>query len=577
MRFTALLTVRARNDARNPLAIMLVLDSSGSMNAFDMNYRVSTGSLSGGVCTRQLLDVSGNDHNANNYGVAIGPPKHGSNSAAFSGQQYLEAPEAASLHADTLTISAWIYPTNLSRCNNGGNTCVIAGKESEYLLGVYFNGRVYFAIRNTSPGFNWTDANFIVSANTWTHVAFTYDGAMCRSYKNGVQAGAFACTGTITDASSALRIGARNGSYAASSVPTGPFVGNIDEFRVYDAALGVSDVLTLATSTTEPDANDLLLRYDFEDLSLDQNMPCFYRAPVLPGTNCNGGVISNNSIPASYTDFNSIATFNLSQADKNKIPAGSNLWISMDRGTPQQYASGVCSHIVLGNDIYKPPFLRVQKPTSPVTYYNFSTAYTQYLSQSQIPVGTQTVQVWNAASDPYNAADLNIYRYIQTPFVNIAGTVAVPASTFESEAKPQAPFSTDVAVSAQIFEAGPCTSSASWHRGPIPACARSPNALARRTSGTRSLAGLSARPTPAHLRCSPAGSTGARQIRSASSTGMRGRWPVQRASAVRPSCSLFLASGRAAQQAGQPDLRRQQSGSSLLLRAQPGYLCVRHQ
>ena len=67
-------------------------------------------------------------------------------------------------------------------------------------------------------------------ANTWTHLAVTYDRATLRLYVNGVQVASAAATGNIATSTNPLQIGGDSlyGQY---------FSGRIDEVRVYNRAL----------------------------------------------------------------------------------------------------------------------------------------------------------------------------------------------------------------------------------------------------------------------------------------------------------------------------------------------------
>jgi hypothetical protein len=68
-----------------------------------------------------------------------------------------------------------------------------------------------------------------VAANTWAHLAATYDGTTIRLYVNGVQVATGAQTAAISTSTSALAIGANfYGEY---------FNGLIDEVRIYNRAL----------------------------------------------------------------------------------------------------------------------------------------------------------------------------------------------------------------------------------------------------------------------------------------------------------------------------------------------------
>jgi hypothetical protein len=72
-------------------------------------------------------------------------------------------------------------------------------------------------------------------AGSWTHLAATYDGTWQRLYINGVEVAQRVQTGLIASSSSALRIG-------GDSVWKQYFQGRIDEVRIYNRALSVSEI-----------------------------------------------------------------------------------------------------------------------------------------------------------------------------------------------------------------------------------------------------------------------------------------------------------------------------------------------
>ncbi|HET8754993.1 MAG TPA: LamG-like jellyroll fold domain-containing protein [Solirubrobacteraceae bacterium] len=86
----------------------------------------------------------------------------------------------------------------------------------------------------------------LVPANTWTHLATTYDGATLRLYVNGTQVASRAQTGNIPASTGALRIG-------GNSVWAEWFAGLIDEVRVYSRALSAGEIQTdMATPIGAP-------------------------------------------------------------------------------------------------------------------------------------------------------------------------------------------------------------------------------------------------------------------------------------------------------------------------------------
>ena len=84
-------------------------------------------------------------------------------------------------------------------------------------------------------------------ANTWVHLAVTYNGSALILYVNGSQAATRAITGSIVTSSQALRIGgsALWGEY---------FAGRIDEVRIYNRALTASEIQTDMNTAVGPAA-----------------------------------------------------------------------------------------------------------------------------------------------------------------------------------------------------------------------------------------------------------------------------------------------------------------------------------
>ena len=106
-----------------------------------------------------------------------------------------------------------------------------------------------------------TDGRRADSLDRWTHIALTYDGAALRLYVNGSQASHRAIRGRIRRTTDPLWIGGNRpyGEY---------FQGVLDEVRVYDRALGPSEVraamsMPLANHAARSDAG-LVGAYGFD-------------------------------------------------------------------------------------------------------------------------------------------------------------------------------------------------------------------------------------------------------------------------------------------------------------------------
>jgi hypothetical protein len=164
------------------------------------------------------------------------------NALVFNGMtSWVTAADSASLDLTTaMTVEAWVFPTatlpqwvSLVSKEQAGSLAyfLYARGTSGPAQGVFTGGaeRILYA----------TGA---LTANTWTHVAATYDGAQQRLYVNGTQVAIRAQTGAIAASTLPLRIG--------GNTPYGNFfTGRIDEVRVYNRALTQPEI---AADMTRP-------------------------------------------------------------------------------------------------------------------------------------------------------------------------------------------------------------------------------------------------------------------------------------------------------------------------------------
>jgi hypothetical protein len=159
--------------------------------------------------------------------------KYGS-ALSFNGTSaWVTIADAASLHLTTgMTLEAWVRPTS----GSGWRSAIL--KETPGGLA----WSLYTANNGSRPvGYAHVDADVpvtgtaAVALNAWTHVALTFDGAALRLYVNGTLLSTTNLAGAMATSTSALRIGGNAvwGEY---------FKGLIDEVRIYNRALGVSEI-----------------------------------------------------------------------------------------------------------------------------------------------------------------------------------------------------------------------------------------------------------------------------------------------------------------------------------------------
>jgi chitodextrinase len=198
-----------------------------------------------------VADFSGNGNSGTIIGVTWTPDGKYGNALTFNGtSSRVDIPDSASLHLTSgMTLEAWVDPTSSP---NGWKDVVYKGNDNYYLESS--TNRMAPAGGGTFGGSNAnTYGTAAVTANVWTHLAVTYDGATLRLYVNGSLAGSQAKTGLLTTSTNMLQIGGDSifGQY---------FQGTIDEIRVYDGAIAQADIAadmatpidTSGTTDTQP-------------------------------------------------------------------------------------------------------------------------------------------------------------------------------------------------------------------------------------------------------------------------------------------------------------------------------------
>ncbi len=136
-----------------------------------------------------------------------------------------------------------MYPT----VAGGGEWPTIMRKEAPpglpYTFAYVLYGKVWSPTGPVRPGMRtFTTAGQAVSggsvlpANTWSHFAGTYDGTTLLVYINGMQVASLAATGALVNSSGLLSIGGNS----VSSIEY--FTGRLDEIRLYNRALSVSEI-----------------------------------------------------------------------------------------------------------------------------------------------------------------------------------------------------------------------------------------------------------------------------------------------------------------------------------------------
>ncbi len=180
-------------------------------------------------------DISGHDNTGTlQNGTTWNTTGKYGNSLTFDGSSsFVAIQDSNALDlTNSMTISAWIYPTSLSA---GINTILAKedGSSVSYDLianddtnvpQIYLGGSTYLRGTNQPP------------LNTWSYIAATFDGSTIKLYVNGVLISSSSFSGTLSASSNQLTIGKSPwGEY---------FQGRIDDVRIYNVVLSQSEIQT---------------------------------------------------------------------------------------------------------------------------------------------------------------------------------------------------------------------------------------------------------------------------------------------------------------------------------------------
>ncbi len=154
---------------------------------------------------------------------------------SFNGSSaVVNVPDSPSLHLTTaMTLEAWVRPASVS---GWWSDVIYKGDDNYYLMAASDNSsRPAVGGKFGSTSSTNVFAPSQLAANTWTHLAATYDGSAVKLYVNGALAASGTRSGTLAASGNPLQIG-------GDSIFGQHFAGTIDEVRVYNVALTAAQV-----------------------------------------------------------------------------------------------------------------------------------------------------------------------------------------------------------------------------------------------------------------------------------------------------------------------------------------------
>lgn len=166
------------------------------------------------------------------------------NALAFDGiNDFVSVPAASALIANStgLSLTAWVYPTNPAPSfpNFDGFAGFRNNTNADFYLLHYTPTSVEARFTGAS-GTNYNLVAPVLTLNTWTHLAFTYDGSMLRLYKNGAIVDSLPASDVITTTTENFLIGDQ--LYQTTHYY---LTGKVDEVSLWNRALSPAELSCL--------------------------------------------------------------------------------------------------------------------------------------------------------------------------------------------------------------------------------------------------------------------------------------------------------------------------------------------
>jgi hypothetical protein len=238
---------------------------------------------------------------------------------------------------DATTYANWTYECWVQSPQAPNSAIGMDGPMYGENMGILWNhgsGFLGSAFVRASSGAYYAASFGPLNANTWYHLAATYDGTNLRAYRNGELMSLTVTTGGVFASTNFLALGVH---------PTGNafFEGLIDDVRVWNVVRTCAEINNTMNSELNGNENGLMAYYKFNEGTPGANNTSFSFL-LNSQNNTSDGTVVGFSMTGTASNFSTTAPFNNStQPCSNGTGPGASLRFN-----------GVYDHINLGNDNY---------------------------------------------------------------------------------------------------------------------------------------------------------------------------------------------------------------------------------
>ena len=310
-----------------------------------------------------------------------------------------------------ITVAAWVYKRDAGDDRVVAKSASTSRPDHIYSLGVANTTvRVHLKTEDNGGTSDYDGGN--ITLNQWTHLAFTYDGASLRIYKNGEQTAVHAVTGPVVASSIATVLGNVNDSDDRH------WNGLLDDVRIYNRALAPGEVADLGDYLAVSATAHWKLDEGSGDTAVDSvggHDGKLVNDPVWSSGGMRGGALDfdglDDYVEVPHDDALSIASeltiaawiYNASPAISgsyrilSKEPPGANdsFWLSLQ---------GQTLWFGVGGSFYSAP-----TTVAPNTWYHVAASFDDANNQVRLYVdGVEVGQYFSGASITVNSSALRI-------------------------------------------------------------------------------------------------------------------------------------------------------------------------
>ena len=176
-----------------------------------------------------------NNHATFNFHPKIIKGPLGDNAVALNATSWAKVEDSNSLDLmEQFTIETWILTRSEEKqiIVEKGSTW---NRDGEFALLFYTNRRPVVQARDLPDNCDDEAVGVAIRANTWTHLAGTWDSKIFRLFINGEENINLPCAGKLRESKEDLFIGSRGGSLRFLD-------GSIDDLRIYNYALNLKQI-----------------------------------------------------------------------------------------------------------------------------------------------------------------------------------------------------------------------------------------------------------------------------------------------------------------------------------------------